>query len=220
MSSFVILTGQLLALDTLICRNGTFNSTEDERSQLEDRIKGITGNETSDVITEDNGEFFSPRFFISLPTRPAPTGSTQVWILQRGINSFTFSQMMWWNQEEISLYQWCVFWMLLQKTFRSRRQSSQAECVNETNWRSIVTACVGTISTRQWCRWALRTGVCSKMSLGMNLYDLFRGVKLKHTIGQHLKLEQSQGPTLRFLKENFLKIWKWTFLYGAKQVLL
>lgn len=44
--------------DTLRFRNGTFNSTEDERSQLEDRIEGITRNETSDAITEDDGEVF------------------------------------------------------------------------------------------------------------------------------------------------------------------
>ncbi|XP_075891167.1 receptor activity-modifying protein 1 [Nelusetta ayraudi] len=42
---------------TLRSRNGTFNSTEDERSQLEDRIKEIIRNETSDAITEDDETF-------------------------------------------------------------------------------------------------------------------------------------------------------------------
>lgn len=55
--------------DTLRSRNGTFNSTEDERSQLEDRIEGITTNETSDAITEDDSEFF---FFSSTSFSASP----------------------------------------------------------------------------------------------------------------------------------------------------
>lgn len=50
---------------SLRSRNGTFNSTEDERSQLEDRIEGITTNETSDAITEDDKHFQEQETIIS-----------------------------------------------------------------------------------------------------------------------------------------------------------
>lgn len=73
--------------DTLRSRNGTFNSTEDERSQLEDRIKEIIRNETSDAITEDDGGFV---FFLPLLYQPPHTTCPHRKYL--GINSWAGHQ--------------------------------------------------------------------------------------------------------------------------------
>lgn len=111
------MVGLMLSLDTLASKGMTL--MEDVHRAFEQTAEGRAGNETSDVIFEDDGESFL-RFPCEDIYSFQPNDE-----MKSGKNLFA-------SLTFVFFYIYICFW---QKTFRSRRKSSQAECVNTRGWR-------------------------------------------------------------------------------------
>lgn len=132
--------------------------TRDERNQIEDKLMS---NQTSDIITEENGDFSKSR------KQPSLSAASPFLHLSRYVSvseTFPFQAK---RREKAENTTWImkVLCLILQSIFRTRGVDPYLEYVSRRSWCFTATS-VAILSTPTCHLLAQKTGVCCKMSSG------------------------------------------------------